>query len=91
MIFHFLSIAIRYALRQKIYTLINILGLCLGIVVSIRSHSGYSMKSVMIVTLTGRSGSISLTYIAIHRRLEPPIPWPCFDTTWNNHQLLFGR
>ena len=35
MIFHYLRIALRYALRQRTYTLINILGLCLGITASI--------------------------------------------------------
>jgi len=35
MIFHHLRIALRYALRQKTYTLINILGLCLGVTASI--------------------------------------------------------
>jgi len=35
MIIHYLSIAFRYALRQRTYTLINILGLCMGVTASI--------------------------------------------------------
>jgi putative ABC transport system permease protein len=35
MIIHYLRIAFRYALRQKTYTLIIVLGLSLGIAISI--------------------------------------------------------
>ena len=35
MIFHYLRIALRYALRHRTYTLINVLGLCMGITASI--------------------------------------------------------
>ncbi len=35
MIIHYLRIAFRYALRQRTYTLINVLGLCMWVAASI--------------------------------------------------------
>ena len=77
MVIHYLRIALRYALRNRTYTLINVLGLCMGITASILisfwildeiSYNSYFDKA-------DRIQRIDLYYHTPQTRTPYPMPW----------------